>query len=88
MPVDVRLSQEDEAFVLDCARGGRYRDVADVVRRGLLLLRKAENDVARFNAMLDEVTADIEKNGTLDAEDVLREVDEIIERAERRRAAG
>jgi antitoxin ParD1/3/4 len=88
MPTDVHLTPEDEAFVRSCVASGRYSGAADVVSRGLRLLRQAEADVLQFDAMLDDVVHDVAVNGTVSADEVLGEMDEIIAQAERRRLAG
>ena len=55
--------------------------VSEVVREALRLLQEREERRKRFNAMLDEVRAEADREGTYTLEEVLEEVDSIIAHA-------
>jgi len=82
----VTLTPEQERFAAEAVAQGRYRDVDEVVQAGLALLQQAQAEVAAFVASLEEAQAEGERDGFLTIEEVEREIDAIIEAAERRRA--
>ena len=71
---DVTLTPELERFAAEAIATGRYRDVSEVVRAGLGLLKEAEAEVADFVASLDEAQAEGERDGFLSADEVERRV--------------
>jgi antitoxin ParD1/3/4 len=71
---DVTLTPELERFAAEAIATGRYRDVSEVVRAGLSLLKEAEAEVADFVASLDEAQAEGERDGFLSADEVERRV--------------
>lgn len=81
MATNVHLTPELERFARECVEGGRYNNVSEVVRSALRLLQDAEDRRREFRAMLQEVEAEIGREGTVDLDDALAEVDAIIENA-------
>ena len=74
-----------ERFGADVVAQGRYSDLDDVARAAFSLLRRAEAERTAFIASLDEAVTEGERDGLFTIEEVLQEMDEIIEAAERRR---
>lgn len=81
MATNVHLTPELESFARGCVENGRYNNVSEVVRSALRLLQEGEERHARFNAMLDKVRAETEKDGGHPLEKVMAEADRIIEKA-------
>jgi antitoxin ParD1/3/4 len=84
MTTNVSLTPELERFARECVEGGGYNNVSEVVRSALRLLQEQERRRDAFEAMLREVEAEIDREGVVELEDVLAEMDQIIEAAERR----
>ena len=82
----VTLAPEQEDFTREAIASGRYRDVADVVGAAVSLLRRVEVERASFIASLEAAQVEGERSGFFNAEDVGRELDAIIDAAERRTA--
>lgn len=82
MATNVHLTAELEQFAKACVESGRYNNVSEVLREGLRLLQEREARFRSFNAMLDEVRRDADRNGDFSLEEVLAELDEIVETAE------
>jgi antitoxin ParD1/3/4 len=80
---NVHLTKELEAFARDCVASGRYNNVSEVLRDALRMLREAENRRARFNAMLDDVRQETTRDGTVELDSVLGEMDALIDGHER-----
>ena len=78
----VTLPPELEQFAAEAIAAGRYRDEADLVRAGVDLLRRQEVLRTRFVASLDAAIAESERDGFFTTEQVEREMDDIITRAE------
>lgn len=83
MATNVHLTPELERFTRECVEGGRYNNVSEVVRSALRLLQDAEDRRRQFRAMLEEVETETNREGTVDLDDALAQVDAIIENAER-----
>jgi antitoxin ParD1/3/4 len=81
MATNVHLTPELERFARECVEGGRYNNVSEVVRSALRLLQDREDQRRQFQAMLDEAVAEADREGTVDLDDALAEVDAIIEKA-------
>jgi antitoxin ParD1/3/4 len=81
MSTNVSLTPELESFAKSCVENGRYNSVSEVMRNALRLLQEKEEKHVRFNAMLDAVREETERDGGHTIEDVLVEVDEIIAQA-------
>ena len=78
MATNVHLTAELEHFARLCVESGRFNNVSEVVRHALRLLQDAENQRAKFNAMLDAVEAEADRRGTHTIESVAAEMDAII----------
>ena len=83
MATNVHLTPELEAFARACVEGGRFNNVSEVVRAGLRALQEAEERRDRFNAMLDAVREETERDGAVDLDSVLVEADAIIAKTAR-----
>ena len=77
----VTLPPELERFATEAVAAGRYRDVSEVVRAGLSLLRRADTEVAEFAATLEEARAEGQRDGFLTAEQVEQRVRAAIKDA-------
>ena len=80
MVTNVSLTPEMEQFARSCVEAGRYNNISEVVRSGLRLLQDAEDQRARFQAMLMAVEAETAQHGALSLEDVLADVDALCHR--------
>jgi antitoxin ParD1/3/4 len=78
MTTNVSLTPVLEEFARDCVKDGRYTSVSEVVREALRLLQEREERRKRFNAMLQGVYTDVERNGTHSLEEVIASMDKII----------
>jgi len=78
MSTNVHLTPELERFARECVDSGRYNNISEVMRAALRLLEEAEERRRKFDAMLEEVEAEVEREGTIPLETVLDEMDEII----------
>ena len=82
---DITLTPDLERFAAEAVAAGRYRDMSEVVRAGLSLLKQAEADVADFVTTLDEARAEGERDGFLSAAQVERRVRAAIAKVAARR---
>jgi len=82
----VTLPPELERFADEAVAKGRYRDVDEVVRAGITMLREAEAEVAAFVASLEAAQAEGERDGFFTIDEVAAELDGIIAEAERAQA--
>jgi putative addiction module CopG family antidote len=82
----VILTPELEQFAAEAVAAGRYRDIAEVVRAGVSLVRRLEADRAAFIASLESAEAGADRDGSLSLDDVLEDMDRIIAAAERHSA--
>jgi antitoxin ParD1/3/4 len=83
MTTNVSLPPALEKFARDCVADGRYSNVSEVVRSALRLLREREEARSQFAASIEEAQAEADRDGTFTVEEVLAEVDEIIDSAEK-----
>jgi antitoxin ParD1/3/4 len=83
MATHVHLTPEPERFARQCVKSGRYNSVSEVVRAALRLLQEAEERRRQFAAMLREVEAEADREGTFTLDSVLAEASEIIEASKR-----
>ena len=83
MATNVHLTPELETFARSCVASGRYNNVSEVVRTALRLLQDAEERRQRFNAMLEVVRDETEREGVHDLDAVLAEMDSTIDEASR-----
>ncbi|MBF0284064.1 MAG: type II toxin-antitoxin system ParD family antitoxin [Magnetococcales bacterium] len=81
MATNVHLTPELEDFARSCVENGRFNNVSEVIRSALSMLQEQEERRIRFNAMLDMVREETEREGGHTLEDVLAEADRIIEEA-------
>lgn len=83
MATNVHLTPELEAFARACVEGGKFNNVSEVVRAGLRLLQDTEERRRSFNAMLEGVREETERDGAVELDTVLAEMDRTIDKAER-----
>jgi antitoxin ParD1/3/4 len=81
----VTLTPELERFARDAVADGRYRDVSAVVQAGVSLLQRAEAERAAFVASLEAAEAESERDGFLMADEVHREMNNLIEEMDHER---
>jgi antitoxin ParD1/3/4 len=74
----VTLPPELEQFAAEAVASGRFRDVDEIVRTGVDLLRRRETARAAFIKSLEDAQAEAERDGWHSLEDVMAEADEII----------
>ncbi|NGZ05735.1 MAG: type II toxin-antitoxin system ParD family antitoxin [Magnetococcales bacterium] len=79
MATNVHLTAELENFARSCVDSGQFNSVSEVVRSALRMLQEKDQRRIRFNAMLDAVRLEAEREGVYEAADVLEEMDRIIE---------
>ncbi len=65
MGTNVHLTPELERFAKECVADGRYNNVSEVVRDALRLLQDAAERKRKFMAMIHEVEAEVERDGTV-----------------------
>ncbi len=91
MPERYEIDEDFEDLVRDLIASGRFANAREVVRAGLRLLQEseAEREARRREIMakVEEGLADIRAGRTIPAEDVFREIDELIARKALKRAA-
>ena len=85
---DLKLSPELEAFAAEAIAGGRYRDMADLVRTGLDLVRQREAARTAFIASLEAAEEEADREGWLSLDEALQEIDRQIDDPGRRSHAG
>ena len=83
MATNVHLTPELEAFARACVSNGRYNNVSEVVRTALRLLQDAEERRRDFNAMLDAVREEADREGVHQLDDVLAEANTVIDKPSR-----
>ena len=83
---NVSLTPELERFAEQAVTSGRYRDVPEVISAAVRLLQRAEAERASLIQSLEQAEAEGERDGFHSMEDVEREMDAIIEAADRRSA--
>lgn len=72
------LPPDLEQFAAEAVASGRFRDVDEIVRTGVDLLRRREAARAEFIKSLEDAQAEAERDGWHSLEDVMAEADEII----------
>jgi antitoxin ParD1/3/4 len=83
MSTNVQLTAQLERFARECVKSGRYSDLGEVIRSGLRLLQEAEERRVQFMAMLRDAERESDREGSVELESVLAEVDRIIDEARR-----
>ena len=79
MSTNVNLSSDLENFARACVSSGRYNNVSEVVRAALRLLQDTEEQRNDFNAMLNAVRDEADREGVHQLDDVLAEMDAEID---------
>ena len=82
----VTLPPELEQFAAEAVASGRFRDVDEIVRTGVDLLRRRETARADFIASLEAAQEEGRRNGFHEIDDVMAELDSIIAEEEHRQA--
>ncbi len=83
MATNVHLTPELKSFARACVSSGRYNNVSEVVREALRLLQDTEERRRNFNAMLDAVRKETDREGVHELDDVLIEMDSVIDESSR-----
>ncbi len=83
MATNVHLTLELKSFARACVSSGRYNNVSEVVREALRLLQDTEERRRIFNAMLDAVRKETDREGVHELDDVLIEIDSAIDESSR-----
>jgi antitoxin ParD1/3/4 len=76
---NVTLSADQESFAADAVARGRFRDVPDVIRAAVDLLRRTEAQRAAFDATLDDAIAEGERDGFMTLDGAMRDADALLE---------
>jgi putative addiction module CopG family antidote len=79
------LTPDLERFAADAVANGRYRDVGEVVKAGVSLLQRAEAERAIFVASLEAAEIESERDGFVSADEVHREMSNLLEEIDRAR---
>ena len=91
MPFDIILDRKADEFIRRMVDSKRYVDASDVVMHAIVLLedkvRAAELRRAEFDAKIEEGMADIRAGRVYEAEDVFREMEELVASKEANRDA-
>ena len=91
MPSDIILDREADDFIRRMVDSKRFVDASDVVMHAIVLLedqvRAAELRRVEFDAKIEEGMADIRAGRVYDAEEVFREMEELIASKESKRDA-
>ena len=83
MATNVHLTPELKNFARACVSSGRYNNVSEVVREALRLLQDTEERRRNFNAMLDAVRKETDREGVHELDDVLIEMESAIDETSR-----
>jgi putative addiction module CopG family antidote len=82
----ITLPPELVRFAEQAVTSGRYRDVPEVVSAAVRLLQRAEAERSSLIQSLEQADAEGERDGFVTMEDVEREMDALIEAADRQGA--
>ena len=77
------LPPDLEQFAAEAVASGRFRDVDEIVRTGVDLLRRRETARADFIASLEAAQEEARRDGVFTIDEVAAELDEIIAAAAR-----
>jgi len=80
------LDAQDEAFIDEAVKSGRYASRAEILREGLPLVREREAQWARFDAEIQKGIDDLDAGRSLPLEEAFESVRRHI--AKKRKAAG
>lgn len=81
---NVSLTREQKSFIDARVASGRFSSASEVLRHALRLMQDTEERRDRFVAMLCNVSARAEREGTISAEDVDAELKATIAAATKR----
>jgi antitoxin ParD1/3/4 len=84
---NVRLSDEDQAFVEEEVRAGVYRDIDEAVHAGLRLLKSNEGKFAELRRLIQEGIDDFEAGRVIEFEDADSLTDYIVNGSKEKRNA-
>jgi antitoxin ParD1/3/4 len=73
-----QFGPQDEAFIDEAVRSGRYASRDEVVREGLRVLREREDEVAAIRAAVQRGIEDADAGRVMDAEEAFDLLDEHI----------
>ena len=80
---NVSLTPEQQRFIESRVASGRFSSASEVMRHALRLMQEAEDRRERFVAMLCDVSARADREGTLSADEVDAELKTVIAAAKR-----
>ena len=75
---NVSLTPEQQRFIDARVASGQFASASEVMRQALRLMQQAEERRERFVAMLCDVSARADREGTLSAEEVDTELQAVI----------
>jgi antitoxin ParD1/3/4 len=81
---NVSLTAEQQQFIEEHVASGRFASASEVMRHALRLMQEAEERRERFVAMLCDVSARADREGTLSVDEVDTELRDVIATAKRR----
>ena len=81
---NVSLAPEQQAFIRDRVASGRFANASEVMRHAMRLMQEAEERRERFVAMLCDVGARADRDGTISAEEVDAQLRAVTDAAKRR----
>lgn len=81
---NVSLTPEQQTFIDSRVASGRFSSASEVMRHAIRLMQEAEERRERFVAMLCDVSARAERDGTLSADEVDAELKAVIAAAKPR----
>jgi putative addiction module CopG family antidote len=74
----IALPPDLEQFAAEAVASGRFRDIDELVRTGVDLVRRRESARSEFVATLDASLAEGERDGFFSVEEVERDMDAAI----------
>ena len=81
-----QLSPDDEAFIDEALRSGRYASRAEVLREGIPLVRERQAQWARFEAEIQKGIDELDAGRSIPLDEAFESVRQHIEK--QRKAAG
>lgn len=81
---NVSLTPQQVQFIKASVASGRFANASEVMRHALRLMQEAEEHRERFIAMLCDVSACADREGTLSADEVDAELKTVIAAAKKR----